>query len=77
MERDQSQIHNISKRARLLAVTIFIIMIISFFFHLCAFGELFFKDVNSPTDGQSMTKFNRKIRRSIFVFRKSNGEKNR
>jgi hypothetical protein len=54
MERDDSQIYNVSKRARLLAVMIFIIMIVSFFFHLCAFGDLFFNDLDSQTDIQSM-----------------------
>jgi hypothetical protein len=54
MERDENPISNVSKCARLLSLTIFVLMIASFIFHLCAFGDLLFKDVDSQTDIQSM-----------------------
>jgi hypothetical protein len=61
MERDENEISYASKRARLLAVTIFILMIVSFFLHLCAFGDLFFKNIDYQTDIKSMKIFFEKI----------------
>jgi len=49
MNRDENQIHYASKRERLLGLTIFLLLIMSFFFHLCAFGEIFFKNNQMET----------------------------
>lgn len=56
MDREESQIHYASKRERLVAVTIFMLMLLSFFLHLCALSGVLLKNIdeqNNQTDANS------------------------
>jgi len=46
MNRDENQMYYASKRERLLAITIFLLMLTSFFLHLCAFSDIFFRNLD-------------------------------
>lgn len=67
MDRDESHIEYASKCARLLAMIIFVLMILSFCLHLCAFGQIIFQNI----DHQSMKMFFLYLL-IIFPHRKSN-----
>jgi hypothetical protein len=53
MNRDENQFHYASKRERLLAVTIFLLMLMSFFLHLCAFSDIFFRNLDYQQKNQT------------------------
>jgi hypothetical protein len=44
MNRDENHSYSSSKYERLLALTIFLLILISFFLHLCAFADIFVKN---------------------------------
>jgi len=59
MDREESQFYYGSKRERLLGITILLLMLMSFFLHLCAFAEIFSKNSeyeNNQTEIKSKKK---------------------
>lgn len=46
MNRNENSIETVSKCARLIAMIIFLLMLLSFLIHLCAFGQIIFE--NNP-----------------------------
>jgi hypothetical protein len=60
MDRPERQLYYASKRERLLAITIFLLMLISFFIHLSAFADVFLQNMefeNNQTQIKSIYQF--------------------
>ena len=66
MNRDENLIHYASKRERIFALTIFLLMLMSFFLHLCAFADIFFK--NSHLELNNQTEIISKKKKHLFLF---------
>jgi hypothetical protein len=50
MDQEDNGLHYPSRRERLLAITIVFLMMMSFFLHLSAFGNVVFKDLESENN---------------------------
>jgi len=65
MDQEDNGLHYPSRRERLLAITIVSLMMMSFFLHLSAFGNVVFKDLESENN---QTEIKSRNLLSIFYF---------
>jgi len=67
MDQEDTGLHYPSRRERLLAVTIVLLMMMSFFLHLSAFGNVVFKDLESENNQTEIIKSRNLFFNLIFL----------